>query len=312
MSGGFKTRNSKRHLRGSALFGPLIIAAALFGAALLFDARTPEPEVIRSAPIVSAYDMVEIPVPIEVVPAGTKVRDMRVRSLQFPRHQLPQGAVTDLSALIDSQTLVPIPADLPLMSDNFTREGGVSNAVVDRIPPGMRAITVKVDVTSSVEGWAGSGSIVDVLLVGRERTSVIAEQVKILSAERTVVPVGGSVAPTVPSTVTLLVSQEQCLAISTALPLGRLAFALRSTRDDARWRTTDFSPNELRGQTETVGTQGSSVRGYISFSEAPGRKRSFALSSGRWIETAIVPDGFRLSRNGAQGAGTALAAERGL
>lgn len=77
---------------------------------------------------------------------------------------------------------------------------------------------MRVDATSSVEGWAGSGSLVDVLLIQKDRTTVVAEKVKVLSSERSSSPVEGGASPSVPSTATLLVTQEQCLAINTAIP----------------------------------------------------------------------------------------------
>jgi Flp pilus assembly protein CpaB len=247
-------------------------------------------------PIVAAYDMVEIPVPAQPVNAGTRVRDIAFKRISYPRHQVPNGAVVDLQGLSDSVTTAALPANLPLFSENFSHRPTGLNSVVERIPPGMRAMTIKVDATSSVEGWAGSGSIVDVLLIAHEQTSVIAEKVKVLSAERVVAPVEGAASPQVPSTVTLLVDQEQCLAINTAIPLGKIAFALRSPDDQDGWESAQYSADRFKGREGAVSNERQGVRGYFSVAGQKGSK-SFALTEGKWIETEVVPEGFRVMNN---------------
>jgi Flp pilus assembly protein CpaB len=158
----------------------------------------------------------------------------------------------------------------------------------------MRAMTVKVDATSAVEGWARSGSIVDVLLVEKARTTVVAEQVRVISAERSLSPTdtskGGSAAgPSVPSTVTLLVTQEQCLAINTAVPLGKIAFALRSSKDDERWRDTHFSSDDLAESKKPHSSV--HIGGVVTFGSGLERK-SYALVDGAWVPSDSVPKGF--------------------
>lgn len=95
------------------------------------------------------------------------------------------------------------------------------------------------DAESAVEGWARSGNYVDVILVRMARDSssalesaVIAENVRILSAGSSAVPMAGEQTTAhAPSTVTLLTSQEDALKIKTAVNLGKLTFALRGTGD---------------------------------------------------------------------------------
>lgn len=244
-------------------------------------------------PIVAAYDMVEIPVPAQPVNAGTRVADIPFRRVSYPRHQVPEGALVDVSLLRDSFAIAPLPANMPLFEPNFALRPIGTNPVVERIPKGMRAITVRVDATSSVEGWAGSGSLVDVLLIGHDRTSVIAEQVRVLSAERVVMPIDGSSAPHVPSTATLLVTQDQCLAINTAIPLGKIAFALRSPDDRSMWQRSQFTAELLRNRPSDAHSEREGIKGLLTINDQGGAK-TYALSGNRWIATDIVPEGFRL------------------
>ena len=273
----------------------LLIGAGVVSLVWLFAAKPVKSanKLEANEPIVAAFDMVEVPVPIGPVAAGTKAKDIAFRRISYPRHQVPLDAITDVKTIAGLTATTALPAHLPLFAGNFNRRASGVNSVVERIPPGMRAMTIKVDATSAVEGWAGSGSVVDVLLIAHERTSVIAEQVKILSAERIVEPVEGAASPQVPSTVTLLVNQEQCLAINTAIPLGKIAFALRSPDDQENWDTPQYSAERFKNKGSRSDNEKQAVSGYISVSGKNGGK-SFALSAGKWIETSIVPEGFRV------------------
>lgn len=290
-------RNTMGSLGAISVF-LLVAAGSGFFVASRFPAQVSE----QPGPptVVAEFDTVFLPVPAEPVPAGQRVRDIRFKQIAFPRHQVPPGALESIESILDLVSTAALPASLPLFPGNFGKNSASSNAVLERIPLGMRAMTVKVDATAAVEGWAGSGSIVDVLLVERERTSVIAEKVTVLSAERSTSPVEGASAPNVPSTVTLLVTQEQCLAINTAIPLGRIAFALRSGQDGATWSEQVFTAERLKGRLASSGPQ-TAITGYIAINGETGRQ-IFALSDGKWIRTTAVPPGFHLEKTDQEGA----------
>jgi Flp pilus assembly protein CpaB len=250
--------------------------------------QTSGPPVQQEIPtrIVAEFDTVAVPVPVEYVPAGSRISDIQFEHMTYPVHQVPQGAILALDGFENAMTLTSLPARLPLFPQNLDSDGAPGNPVIDRIPTGMRAITIRVDATTVVEGWAGSGAIIDVLLVESDKTSVVAEQVKILSAERSVQPVAGSIEPAVPSTVTLLVTQEQALAINTATPRGRITFALRSFQDETNWKDRVYTTDRISrtGVTATPAT----VQGYISVKN----ERQYALTDGKWIPTEVRPAGF--------------------
>lgn len=277
----------------------LIIAVAIIAGSMIIRGRVQAPQAqVKEQIVVAEFDTVNVPVPAEAVAAGTKVKNIRWKTISFPKHQLPKGALTDATPYLDAATVAAIPANLPVFPENLSFAVQGVNPVVERIPSGMRAMTVKVDATTAVEGWAGSGSFVDVLLIGKDRTTVVAEKVKILSAERSVSPVEGNASPSVPSTVTMLVTQEQCLAINTAIPLGRIAFALRSPSDEASWVNTTFTSDELKTK-PTASDRKSLITGYVAVKESEDKgKRAFALSDGKWVRTDVLPSGFFASQEG--------------
>jgi Flp pilus assembly protein CpaB len=231
--------------------------------------------------------IVTVLVPRRDVGAGMRLRTEDFEPVRFDGRAVPLDAVTSAELVRGASALRILPAGLPVSSAYLAYESlSGPNAVVERIPPGMRAITVKVDATASVEGWAGSGSTVDVLLIEKSRSSVVAEKVRVLSAERSVSPLENGAIPNVPSTVTLLVSQEQA-----AVPLGRITFALRNVADEAPWKSTTYSADRILVPESSDSRRGNAVTGYASVKEG-GSVRRFALANGKWLPTSSPPDGF--------------------
>ncbi|NDC38002.1 MAG: Flp pilus assembly protein CpaB, partial [Proteobacteria bacterium] len=91
------------------------------------------------------------------------------------------------------------------------------NPVMQSIPPGFRAVSISVNATTGVEGWARAGARVDVEWVGVLRGQKVArrlvENTKILSAERRVDTKADPSLP-VPTSVTLLVPEKDAKRVS--------------------------------------------------------------------------------------------------
>jgi len=288
----FNQRNKQRN----QIFIVVIAVLLIVISGLIINSHKASPKEEKVA-VVAEYDTVNVPVPVKVVPMGTKVSDIKFKNVKYPKQQVPKGAILDLQGMQEAITLTKLPANLPMFESNFSFTSFVQNPVVDKIPQGMRAMTIHVDATSSVEGWAGSGSIVDVLLIQKDKTSVIAEKVKILSSERSVAPVQQENAPNIPSTVTLLVTQDQCLAINMAIPLGRIAFALLSANDDDNWQNAQFNSDNLRGGPVGTKRKNESIKAVVSVKGKDGKtSKVFALSGNRWLKTDKVPQGFSISK----------------
>ena len=284
------TFSARRYASAGRLLGLIAIAIGVGGVAFMAG-KSGNAAVAVEQPraFVPEFNVVEVPVPDRPVPAGTILREVPVRFEKFPRHQLPHGVVLDVGRVRDFVTLVALPGGLPILDVNVGSAEQASNPIIGRIPPGMRAMTVRVDATAAVEGWARSGSIVDVLLVEKNRTSVVAEQVKVISTERSLSAVSAEGDAAIPNTVTLLVTQEQCLAINTAVSMGKIAFALRSGADADAWRSKDFDADDL-SQPGAV-RSAPKVQGAISVGSGASKK-SFALVDGKWIPADDVPSGF--------------------
>jgi len=285
------TTGNKRKRRGNTS-GVIIFSAAIIAAAIIISQKDKPAEAreVTKTQIVGEFETVLVPVPLRTVSAGTKVKDIPFTTISYPRHQIPSGSLIELESFAEFFTLTTLPARLPIFKENLSKTAQVSNAVMERIPEGMRAITVRVDATTSVEGWASSGAIVDVMLIQPEAVSIIAEKVKILSSERSVLPVTEGAEPTIPNTVTLLVTQGQALAISTAVTLGKISFALRSRGDEGSWHSISYKAEDLRKRVLGSDDTKTGVNGFIRIGG-----QSYTLDNGKWIKSNIKPKGFFVS-----------------
>jgi pilus assembly protein CpaB len=170
---------------------------------------------------------------------GDQISDGDIQEVSWSINQVPEGAVRDRSELLNLYAKVLIPQNTPLQRQQFSDRQTQSRLPVT---PGNRAVTIEVDATSGLEGFAGPGSKVDVVLTYHLNavltTKVIVQNTKVLSLQGNTKNVedlevgsrGG--APQVNQTITLDVMPKDALQITNARQLGRLSLIMRSQDDD--------------------------------------------------------------------------------
>ncbi len=258
--------------------------------------------------VTTDYDTVLVPTPTRPIAKGEKLSSVPFTNVKWPKSRLTEDYILELDAYQESIATTALPKYLPVPVSAVTSGAFESNAVVEGIPEGMRAITVRVDEEAAVEGWARSGNYVDVIVIRSSKDSsvgleakVIAENVRILSAERSAAPLTTSgTAPKAPRTVTLLTSQEDALKIATAANIGKLTFALRGMGDQNPTLSTAMDQRKLLGEARTLRQVEEQFRG---FARGPDGK-VYVLSDDemRWTLTPEVPttapDDFQRSARG--------------
>lgn len=219
--------------------------------------------------VANQVDIVRLPVPIAPVPRGTRVGDIGVKYTDWPSSNNVEQYINDETELKQSTARSFLVAGVPVARGSVSTDPLDANAVAEKIPVGMRAITVSVNEEAAIEGWAQSGSYVDVIaLTRREEDSgmearVIAENVKILSAGRSTVPHGGAeTAPGAPDTVTLLCQQEDCLRIKMATKVGNITFSLRGMIDQEPTQAVALSQDGLLGSGVQISPENMEFKGY--------------------------------------------------
>ncbi len=236
-------------------------------------------------------EQVTVPLPSRTLLPGERIRDVPLTHVNWPRSRLPHGIVLSTASYQNSiiehsvEKLNPIP--LSALKD--TKK--TNNPVAEGIPKGMRAITVRVDLESAVEGWVRSGTRVDVVLIKENRieqrelkASVIADNVKVLSAGRSTEPEAASLFNTPsPATVTLLVTQEQALKIKAAASVGKLTFTMRGLQDNSPSDILSVSENQLRNRFgKQSSLEGKNLKG---IAKGPDGKTWVLTEDSLWIKT---------------------------
>ena len=136
-------------------------------------------------------------------------------------------------------SVAPIRSGTPLFSNQIA-DYPPAVAFTSRIPAGMRAVSIRVNAESAVEGWARPGARADVVWSteyrGKNVVTTIVENVEVLSAGSTVKQEGDKSLMQdsrveVPTHVTLLVSIADAQRIQIAKTSGALYLNLRGDSD---------------------------------------------------------------------------------
>jgi pilus assembly protein CpaB len=183
-------------------------------------------------------DMTDVLIPIQIVDSGALLEPAMFRVEKRPKVGLSSRVVKSFEEINGYYARSTIAPDQPLHGDYITKVKP-NSSVTANIPEGYRAVTIRVDVRSSVEGWARPGARVDVVwattIRGDPAVTTIVQNAKVLSAERQTdsnqpVAKDGQQVGT-PNTVTLLVTSQDAAKIQLASTSGSLSLSLRGDAD---------------------------------------------------------------------------------
>ncbi|MCS6961583.1 MAG: Flp pilus assembly protein CpaB [Deltaproteobacteria bacterium] len=193
--------------------------------------------------------------PEKSVPIGVQLSSVKFRELIWPRNQVPEDAVVNLKDVLNFYTTEVLEPGPPLRYRQISREPIVVSLPLN---PGMRAVSIEVDETTSVEGFARPGTRVDVTLTFRnDKTNSLETRIIVHNAR--VLSLGGD--PTVFSTaklnesrkanprrttLTLEVTPEEALIIQTARQSGRLGLIMRAPEDTSVAKVDAVSDQVIR------------------------------------------------------------------
>lgn len=181
--------------------------------------------------VVPTVEMVRVLIPLRSIRVGDPLEPALFRRESRPKATVAGDVIGDFAEIAGMFAKVQISAGRPITIEQISASRP-SSLITSDIPEGYRAVTIRVDVTSSVEGWARAGAFVDVVwtsrIQGKPAVIVIVQNAKILSAERVreVKEQAGAGGP-VPNTVTLLVTAAEAQKIQLAQHNGSLSLQLR-------------------------------------------------------------------------------------
>ena len=234
--------------------------------------------------------------PANPVPPGTKLSQVTLKEVPWPRNEMPQGAVRKGDNISAMYTTIGLSANQPIAMNNLTSQPPIGG-LVDLIPQGYRATTIEVDATSGVENWAFPGTHVDILLTYHseedkmKKTKIIVEDAVVLSynGQKDQKPTNAAqvgLQPLAKATVTLGVPVYDAVKIQQGNAMGRLTLILRNAVDTKavgpmEIGTNDFHNNNINRERNSDGRE---TRGFIRFSDPKGSDKQLEFDGKNWYD----------------------------
>jgi pilus assembly protein CpaB len=169
------------------------------------------------------------------IQVGSKVEEHDVRLAKFPVTEVPQGAYSKRSQVLGRGVVVPITRGEFILPTKLAQENAGSG-LPSLIPPGMRAVSVRVNEVVSVAGFVTPGTRVDVLLTGtpngsnESQTTTVLQNVAVIAAGHTLERTATG-EPQNTAVITLLVSPDDAQRLTLASTEGRIQLSLRNPLD---------------------------------------------------------------------------------
>jgi pilus assembly protein CpaB len=184
----------------------------------------------------SASDERGVPVVVAAtdILAGAKLEARDLKVVMLPQSAVPPGAVSNPAKVVGRGAVLPVDkGEFILPSKLASLEAGAG--LPSLIPPGMRAVSVRVNDVVSVAGFVQPGTRVDVLATGNPANGGERQTVTVLENVR-VIAVGGSLLERLTGeqnapVITLLVSPDDAQKLALASQEGRIQLALRNPLD---------------------------------------------------------------------------------
>jgi pilus assembly protein CpaB len=230
----------------------VLIAVLLAATATLGMYRVVSARPIRESSIVKTVDVVVAQHPL---PLGTRLTKEHVKLVKWPAETQVPGAFAKAEDVLDRGLIATVDENEPLTAAKLAPLGAGAG-LPPSIPPGMRAVSVKVNEVVGVAGFVVPGTRVDVMVTLTNRqaqqesmTRVVVSNVQVLTAG-TRYDQGksrdGQPIPT--SVVTLLVSPSDAERIALAASEGEVMLTLRNPMDRKPTETTGIRTAALLGQ----------------------------------------------------------------
>jgi pilus assembly protein CpaB len=177
----------------------------------------------------------DVVVAADDIQVGTRIEEHDVRTARFPASGLPAGAYGKKSQVLGRGVIIPIAKGEFILPSKLAPENAGSG-LPSLIPPGMRAVSVRVNEVVSVAGFVGPGTRVDILLTGtpngssEPQTTTVLQNVAVIASGHTLERNAAGDAQSTP-VITLLASPEDAERLTLASSEGKIQLSLRNPLD---------------------------------------------------------------------------------
>jgi pilus assembly protein CpaB len=192
---------------------------------------------------------------------GAELRREDIRIIDWPANAVPAGALSDPKDVIGRGIVLPVIQNEPILPLKLSsKEAGAG--LPPAIPPGLRAVSVRVNEVIGVAGYVLPGTRVDVVATvtpqGTQNATVTSKvvltNVQVLAAGTKIERDTERNKPMPVSVVTLLVDPEEAERLTLASTEGKIQLALRNPLDKTTPLTHGIRPAELLGYGAPVKT----------------------------------------------------------
>ena len=169
------------------------------------------------------------------VQIGTRVTDGDIKVVHLPPADLPAGVYSPKSKLVGRGVILPISKGEFFLPSKLAAEASGSG-LPSLIPPGMRAVSVRVNDVVSVAGFVIPGTRVDVMLTGTPPggkepvTTTVLENALVLAVGQHLER-NSSGEPQTSPVITLQVTPDDAQKLTLATSEGRIQLSLRNLVD---------------------------------------------------------------------------------
>jgi pilus assembly protein CpaB len=214
---------------------------------------------------------------------GAELRREDIRVIDWPANAAPANALSDPKDAIGRGIVLPLIQNEPILPMKLaSKEAG--SGLPPAIPPGLRAVSVRVNEVIGVAGYVLPGTRVDVVATvspsgqsGDMTSKVILTNVQVLAAGTKIERDTDRNKPMPVSVVTLLVDPEEAERLTLASTEGKIQLALRNPLDKTMPETHGIRPAALFGLGAPTRT-------------AVARTRMASVSSSKPVVVAAVPE----------------------
>ena len=217
----------------------LVAAAATFGAYKLLAANSKSGAVAMRPVVVASRD----------IPEGSTIDRIALTTVQWPVQTAPMGAYSSTDSVTGRVTRVAVFQGEAIVPGRLAPVGSGPGLEL-KIPPGQRAMAVRINDVAGISGLLQPNSRVDVLVTIREDNSD-KQVAKLFMSNMLVLSVGTEVQrdnqgkPINATTVTLAVTPDEAERLAIAMNTGAIQLVLRGYGDPDSVRTKGATSGDV-------------------------------------------------------------------
>jgi pilus assembly protein CpaB len=224
-------------------WGALVIAAiATFGAYRYLAANSAPQQLPTQSVVVASRD----------IPEGAAIDRTALSVAAWPAAAVPPGAYASIDSLVGRVTRVNVFTGEAFVPGRLA-PAGTGPGLELKIPPGQRAMSVRINDVAGISGLLQPNSRVDVLVTiadaatGKQVSKLFMENMRVLSVG-TEIQRDASGKPMTAATVTLGVTPEQAERLAVAMNTGSIQLVLRGYGDPDSVRTRGATSVDVLSQ----------------------------------------------------------------